>query len=299
MRKWIVAAGAGAAALLIGGQAQANSCANVTFTAPSFPQFDPINGNYPQQAITANLTQVDGSASTVRMILIDNDTGPLKLGSSGPDYDIRAAGTTDVFPSGTTIATNQGTLATFSSGSASIPFTLSIPNTTFDFIGGTQYLESLRYSVQCYSNSAGTGNGNKTSNDQNISAFQAGVTIQKIVSITTASPQTINFGNFTTATQTLQIGLKSTSSVNVSVSSGDQMVLAGAVQPYPTNSVIPYTMTLNGDSIGNGTSLINRARAGVAGATWPLILTLTGGVPSGKLAGTYSDTIMLTLAPGI
>ena len=77
------------------------------------------------------------------------------------------------------------------------------------------------------------------------------------------------------------------------------MVLAGAVSPYPTHSVIPYTMTLNGDAIANGTSLTNRPRAGVAGSNWPLVLTLPEGLPSGKLAGSYADTITLTLTPGM
>jgi hypothetical protein len=31
---------------------------------------------------------------------------------------------------------------------------------------------------------------------------------------------------------------------------------------------------------------------------WPLVLTLTEGIPSGKVAGSYSDTITLTLSPG-
>jgi hypothetical protein len=137
-----------------------------------------------------------------------------------------------------------------------------------------------------------------------INSLQSGPTISlsipKLVSITTASPATINFGSFTTATQSLNVGVKSTSSVNVSVttSNADKMVLAGAVTPYPTNSVIPYTMTLNGNTVANGSSLTNRPRAGVARTNWPLILSLTGGLPSGKLAGSYSDTITLTLTPG-
>jgi hypothetical protein len=126
------------------------------------------------------------------------------------------------------------------------------------------------------------------------------VSIKKVVSITTAGPQTINFGNFTTTSQQLQVGVKSTSSIDVNVQTANtnQMVLAGAVSPYPANSSIPYTMTLNGTTVSNGTSLTNQTRAGVAGMSWPLLLNLTGGLPSGKIAGTYSDTITLTLTPG-
>lgn len=70
--------------------------------------------------------------------------------------------------------------------------------------------------------------------------------------------------------------------VAVATTNVNQMVLAGAQTPYPMNSVIPYTMTLNGDTVANGSSLTNRPPAGVAGTKWPLILTLTGGLPDGQ-----------------
>jgi spore coat protein U-like protein len=180
--------------------------------------------------------------------------------------------------------------------SGTVTFTLRIignfPGS--DYVRGTVFSESLKYSIRCFD-----GNGKQGEIDSSQSPGPApSVNVPSVVLVTTAGPQTINFGNFTTATQTLQVGVKSTSSVNVAVNSGDQMVLAGAVAPYPSNSVIPYTMTLNGDTIANGTTLTNRPRAGVNGTDWPLVLNLTGGVPSGKLAGTYSDTITLTLTPG-
>ena len=36
----------------------------------------------------------------------------------------------------------------------------------------------------------------------------------------------------------------------------------------------------------------------MARTNWPHQLTLTGGLPTGKLAGSYSDTITLTLKLG-
>ncbi len=54
--------------------------------------------------------------------------------------------------------------------------------------------------------------------------------------------------------------------VAVTTTNGSQMVLAGAVSPFPTNSVIPYTMTLNGTAIATGPQA-NLTRAGVAGAS--------------------------------
>ena len=98
--------------------------------------------------------------------------------------------------------------------------------------------------------------------------------------------------------------MKSTSSLNVAVSSTSytqssvtQLVRSGAVTPYPANSVIPYSMTFNGASITPSAALANHQRAGVLGSDYVLLLTLPG-VPSGKLAGSYSDTITLTITPG-
>ena len=176
----------------------------------------------------------------------------------------------------------------------SLQFTV-LANTTEDFVGGASFTETLNYGIQCFQQ-----NGNSNGTAGPLTGPPVTVTIPKLVSITTGSPATINFGSFSTATQTLQVGLKSTSSVNVTVATSNvnQMVLAGAVMPYPSNSVIPYTMSLDGVTVANGSSLSNRPRATVGGTNWPLILSLTGGVPSGKLAGGYSDTITLTLTPG-
>jgi len=306
MRKWIILA---AATLTFGaaGPAVAANCATVSFSGvTNFPQFDPISGGYTPQTITATLTRASGSSAvTARLILLDGDAGtPIKLAQSGPTYDVTSGGSSILFVSTHSIATNgEGALATFSGSSATASLSFNIPdspNTTTDFTGGVGYSEPLKYSVECYKNTGGSGNGNALASDNNVSAFTASVVIMPKVSLTIASPQTINFGSFTTTTQNLNVGLKSTSSVNVAVSTakGGQMVLSGAVSPYPSNSVIPYTMTLNGVSVANGTNLTNQTRAGVAGTSWPLVLTLTGGLPSGKIAGGYSDTITLTLTPG-
>lgn len=280
--------------------ALANVCANVSFSVPSFPQFDPISGNYAAQNITVNLTRIDAQAASVRFILLDNDAGTLKLATAGPIYNITNAAATIVFPTGTGILTVTGALFVFSGTSASGTLSFTIPNTTTDFVGGTSFSEALKYSLQCYKNTGGSGTGNQLTADTNVSAFTSAVTIAKQVTITTAGPQTINFGNFTTTTQTLAIGVKSTSSINVSVTTtnGTQMVLSGAVSPFPTNSTIPYTMTYAGTAVSSGSNLLNQVRAGVAGATRNLVLTLPA-LPSGKLAGTYSDTITLTLTPGV
>ncbi len=158
----------------------------------------------------------------------------------------------------------------------------------------------LDYSVDCTNANA---SGNKADgSDKNVSSgLSAQLTIPKLVRLTTASPATINFSNFTTSTQQVQVSIKSTSTINVAVTTtnGGKLVRSGAPAPYPTNSTIAYNMTYNGNLIAPGGTLSNQTRGGVSGTNFPLVLTLTGGVPSGKLAGTYSDTITLSVTPGL
>ena len=303
MSKWMMLAGV-ALAFGVAQPAMANSCATVSFTVPSLPQFDPINGGYSPQTITANVTRNDNKADLVRLVLIDADSATtLRLQQSGPIYDIASGGTSILHASPYSIGSNDGATVNLSGNSGNVSLTFSIQNltnTSTDFIGGTTYTEPLKYSVQCYNTNGASGKTDTLGKDENISAFTAAVTIAKIVSITTAGPQTIDFGNFTMTQQQLQVGVKSTSSINVGVTTlkNNQMGLAGAGNSPPTNSAIPYTMTLNGTTVANNTNLTNQTRAGVAGMNWPLVLTLTGGLPSGKIAGSYSDTITLTLTPG-
>jgi len=303
MKKWTIATAAIATALLANGRAEAANCGNVVFspTSVDFAQtWDPmVSPTAKTLTFNATVNSFNGGSKSIRIIFLDNNAGsPIRLGSAGPKYTVTAGAVTYGFPSGTSVTGQpEIMIPNGMNPSISLTLTVTIPANTSpveDFVGGQVFSEPLKYTLQCLKNPGTTDNGT----DSLQSGPTISLTIPKLVSITTASPQTINFGNFTTATQTLQVGVKSTSSINVAVQSGDQMVLAGAVQPYPTNSVIPYTMTLNGDTVANNTSLTNRTRATVGGTNWPLILTLTGGVPSGKLAGSYSDTITLTLTPG-
>ena len=190
-----------------------------------------------------------------------------------------------------------------SSSNISNPITFTVfvlPNSSNqDFVGGITYLEALKYSIQCY-----LGNGNAQSSNATVAAPTISLTVPRVISLTSASAAAINFGNFTSTSDTVNIMLKSTSSVNVSVntlfgsSSTNQMVLSGASMPYATNATIPYSMTLNGAAVFKGSVRPNQTRGGQNGTTYPLVLTLPG-QPSGKIAGNYSDTITLTLTPGI
>ncbi|MFC4594403.1 hypothetical protein [Sphingobium tyrosinilyticum] len=300
MSKWTKLAGV-ALAFGIAQPAMAANCATVSFSTLSLPEFDPISGTY-VQTITANVTSVDNQAGVANFILVDNETGPLQIGLSGPEYNITSSGSTIIFPNGRTIADNhEGAQVNLSNNFGSVPLTLTVTNNSrSDFVGGMGFSEPFKYSIQCYKNATGSGNGVVLKKDENQTGLALPITIKKVASFSTASPQTINFGNFTTLSQQIQIGLKSTSSINVNVQTANinQMVLAGAVSPYPTNSTIPYSMTLNGASVSNGTNLTNQTRAGVAGMNWPLVLSLPS-LPTGKIAGSYSDTITLTLTAGI
>jgi spore coat protein U-like protein len=118
--------------------------------------------------------------------------------------------------------------------------------------------------------------------------------------MTTASPQTLDFENFTALSQQLNVGLRSTGPIDVQLTTQNQrkMILAGAPSPAPLNSYIAYRITLNGRSVATDPYVLTGApRVGVAGKSWPLVLSLPA-PPSGKVAGSYSDTITLTVTPG-
>jgi hypothetical protein len=300
MRKWTMAVAAISSALIMSGRAEAANCASVSFGTPTaISGWNPLNNGTGVSTFTATATRDSNSVRSARIVFADNQAGTTFIGTAGPQYEINDSLSNQVSgPLGNTAPTSNS-ITQFSWGSgqgssndSTTTFTIRVlPSASTDWVSGTNYTELLQYSIQCFGQTSTMGSASG-------SASTISLTIPSLLQLTTGSPQTIDFGSFTTATQTLQVGVKSTSSINLSVTSGDQMVLAGAVAPYPNNAVIPYTMTLNGDTIANGTSLSNRPRAGVSGSSWPLVLTLTGGVPSGKLAGSYSDTITLTLTPG-
>jgi hypothetical protein len=284
----------------------AAACATVTFTTPTISGWNPLTGTNGTASFTANVTRITTGPSirSARIIFLDNQTGVTNVGTSGPQYEVRDPSNNVVSAASGTAVPTSSTVTQFTWGNggtdlSSSTFTVQVlPTASQDFIAGTNYSEQLKYSIQCFGAPSARP---PLGADTNVAgAPTLSLTVPSLLTITTGSAATINFGNFTTTTQPVNIGLKSTSSINVAVSTTNinQMVLAGAVTPFPTNSVIPYTMTLNGDAIANGSSLTNRPRATVAGTNWPLVLTLSGGLPSGKIAGSYQDTITLTLTPG-
>ena len=306
MRKWTIAAAALTAAIFGDGEAQATNCATVTFSAPTISGWNPLTGANGSASFTATATRITTvpSVRMARIIFLDNDTGVTKIGTAGPQYDVLdGSGNVVSAQSGTSVPTSSSIIQfSWGNGGSNVNtanFTVRVlPTATQDFIAGTSYSEALKYSIQCF----GAPPGNAVLGaDTNVSgAPTLSLTVPSLLSITTAGPYNVNFGSFTSTTSNVNIGLKSTSSINVTLSTtnGSEMVLSGAVSPFPTNSVIAYTMTLNGTAISSGPQ-INLARAGVSGALWPLVLTLQNNqLPTGKLAGGYSDTITLTLTPG-
>lgn len=309
LRRAIIAAGACAVAIL--GAGTGNACAtgdvSVSFSSISTPTpaWNPLPGGAASTAsfsVTVTRTS-NGNIDNARLILRDANSGsPFRLGASGPIYTIAptsALNNSIVFQAGATASSSNGvSFALPNNGSFQTQnLTLAIPFNTAgeDFIGGAVFTEQLTYSIQCFKS-----NGQTTGNGLTGNAVSPSLTIPKLLSVITAGPQTIDFGTFTTTQQTLNIGLKSTSSVDATISTtnGNMMVRQGAVSPYPTNSVIPYTMTFNNFSVpAAGLTGKNYTRAGVGGTNWPLILNLPS-LPSGKLAGLYQDVITLTLTAG-
>jgi len=158
------------------------------------------------------------------------------------------------------------------------------------------YGESLGYSVACFQNNAHKIQGS----DGPLTGPALSLTIPNLVSLTTASAATLDFQNFTTLVQQLNVGVKSTGPINVDLHTDNhmKMIRTGAPSPVADNSYIGYTMSLNGQAISTDPYLLSNApRAGVGGTSWPLKLTLPS-QPSGKVAGSYSDIITLTLTPG-
>lgn len=290
------------AALGLGASPALAACGATITTAPATLNYDPIKAVAAvTTTFTVTVSKSTGSNDTAfRLIFRDSATGtPLKIGAAGPQYSIKNSNLLDVaFQSGTTAASQPATLnllATNGTNSTTTAtYTVSLPvNTTTDFVGGDTFAENLTYSLACIRNTTTTGTATGAMTTLNS-------TITNVLSVVTASPQTLDFGNFTSASQTLQVGLKSTNSINVSVSTlnSSTMVLAGAMPPYNTSNSIPYTMTFNGTALSSsGTN--NVARASVAGSNYPFVMSLTGGVPSGKFSGVYADVITLTFTPGI
>lgn len=301
MNKRIMLAGVLACASMGAGSAKA--CATVSFSPASISitNWDPINGAQLEFNFQSTINRASSSTKKFRMIFRDtnNNSSPLRVGLAGPIYQVQtSAGENVSFPQGTMVNVTSPTgLDAIATDAASVQanFKIVIPANAAqqDFVGNANFSESPTWAIQCLNN-GGQADGTATGTGPALS-----LTIPKLVSIVTAGPQTLNFGSFTIALQQLNIGLKSTSNISVAVATqnNNQLALANAPTPFAANSVIPYTMTLNGKAITNGTLLTNETRAGVAGTSWPFVLSLTGGLPSDKVAGTYSDTITLTLTP--
>ncbi len=292
----------------------AAQCATVSFSPGnvSVPGWNPITPGSQQASFTMTLTRVSTTTNAIRIIFTDsNDASqPVKLGTngtaSGPQYQVLdPSGNNVVYPVNTSITSVKPTpLVQYQSKSSnntvSVAFRVYVPANTpgTDFSNGT-YGETINYVIQC------TNSGNNTNPIDGPTFGPAlSLTIPNLVSLTTASAATLDFQNFTSLKQQLNVGLKSTGPVNVAIDSTNKlkMVRAGAASPYADNSTIAYQMSLQiGTGVNNitvlPTTLTNQARAGVAGTMWQLVLSLTA-TPSGKIAGSYSDTITLTLTPG-
>lgn len=298
-----------AALSLAAPDARAANCATFTAspTTPTIPTWNPLTAVMQEATFSLAVSATNGSTKSMKLIFVDTNSNasPVRVSTNtGPRYEIynNDSGALVSFPAGTTVAAANVPTTQFK-GNANTATTVNfrvriLANTSpvEDYVGGTVYSETVGLAVQCFK-----ANGSDNGTDfYSAAAPTISLTIPKVLSIVTASPTTINFDNFTTTQQQAVISIKSTSTLNVAVATDNdsQLVRAGAVSPFPGNSVIPYTMTFNGAPITRTAPLTGQTRGGVAGSAYPLQLTLTGGLPSGKLAGTYSDTITLTVTPG-
>lgn len=283
----------------------AQGCATVSFSGvPGTISYDPFSTADQTFSFTATITPVSNGDNSVRLITVDQQSGlPTKVGTSGPQYQVLLSGTNIAFPSGNH-AGAQTTPTTSTAGGGNNasyvqPLTLVIRADQTQTLTSGSFSETLGYSMQCYHpNNGNTGNTPGNEDNTTTGGPTINVTVASSARFTTASAQNIDFGNFTQTTAKATVYIQSTSNydVNVATANASRLILAGAVSPYPANSVIPYSMTFAGSAISSSAPLTNRPRVGFTAAPFDLVLD-TGTLPSGKLSGGYSDTITLTLVP--
>lgn len=283
----------------------AANCATVTFTpsAPSIANWNPINGLAQESGFTIRVTPVAANTRSARLIFLDADTTnlPLKIQDAGPRYDIINAASSEIlsFPRNTSVTLSAVQLLQFPKARTAANLSLRLrlqanQNPVEDYEGGRTYSETLRYAVQCFKI-----NGDPNGTDQDvISGFTLSYTTPRLAQFNTAGPINLDFRNFTSKSQTARINIRSTSRIAMSAitSNGGRMVRQGSNASLSENVVIPYSILFNGRQVVPGQRLSGLDRAGIAGASLPLVLQLNG-IPSGKLAGSYSDTITLTIEP--
>jgi hypothetical protein len=288
----------------------AANCATVSFSpaSVSLPAWNPITPAPVQANFTATVTRADSKTDSVRLIFLDSNdpSQPVKLGATsgggnGPNYQLLdSSGVNILYPLNTAVTSTSAPLLNYpkkGSGdalSASLRLLVPANSGAADFANGT-YGATVNYAVQCFAN-GNKGNGS----DGPLAGPAVSLVIPNLVSLTSASAATLDFQSFTSLTQQLNVGLKSTGPVNVDVQSDNKlkMVRVGAPTPIADNSQIKYFLSLRGENISHTPlTLTNQPRAGVAGTSWPLVLSLPS-QPSGKVAGSYTDVIVLTLTPG-
>lgn len=285
--------------------ALAAECATVSVSpgTVTLPSYDPISGGAVQSSFTATITRAKSTTASVRLIF--NDTSyatPVTFHSGGPLYQILdSSGVNVAYQNGVNVKSTTNPLVPTPEGpsgdSVSASYLVNVPaNSDGRDVKNGLYGTTLLYSVRCFkSDSSYNGSDSQISGGPALS-----VTVPNLVSLTTASPQTLDFQDFTTLTQQLNVGLKSTGPIDVDLrtDNGRKLIRVGSPLPAAANSYIDYAIKLNGKSVTSDPYILSNApRAGVGGSQWPLLLSLSA-PPSGKVAGTYSDTITLTLTPG-
>jgi spore coat protein U-like protein len=274
-------------------------------TTPTVASWSPFPSGTQQTVtfnVTVNKTGGGGNVRKARLIIRDTESdATLRFatlsGFPGPIYTVEPGGRNST-------ATNAGLTDSnslffdYGSGNGSVTktATLTVPvnSANADFISGT-YSQTTTYLVQCYNNGGSAQGIAQTGTGPTLN-----VVVPALVSTITASPTSINFGNFTQLNQPVSLTVSSTGTINATISTtnGNQMVLTGAQLPYPTNSTIPYNLTFESQSVpAAGATRPNLTRTGVGGGSKSLLLALPA-IPTGKLAGTYTDTITITMTPG-
>lgn len=281
----------------------------LTVTSISNPttSYDPVSGSASSASSKVTIQNATGATCNVQVTWT-------RTGSSWAPTD---GSTTLTTPSLSRIF-NGGAPALGSMGSATNTVVGNIPNgssATFELVANIsagQYVNPLLFSrgitltfaaravpsgVLPYNPFGGSAAGDFSVSVQKAVNFNFVGTVTTFGGVGANKNYTVDFGSMTTGeASNIFIQFRGNASVSTAFASANNGVLKHS-NPLVTTTV-PYTLVVDGTTLPNATGtpptmLANTGSSGVA--TYPIGITL--GSVSGKIAGSYSDTITVTITP--
>jgi hypothetical protein len=276
------------------------ACAQFT-ASPINVTYDPLGTQGVSQVVRQVTLMASRNESAVTggtAQFVDQDSGTLRIGTSGPIYTIEESQKGVVVNGSAPPPTpaNSFTFRFSGSGSATEPvYGIQFVIDPGQDVPAGVFSESLDMQMRC-----GESDGNQPVDLQSgVLHITVDVPSTLIASLAGGSASgTLDFGDFTGQTKTAMVNVYSTGPYALSIASENNgaMKLAGAPpQSSDTgNAQIGYTLTFNEHSVTPGTS-VHFGRTGVGGTGLPL--SVVAEPVAGKRAGVYRDSITLTFTP--